>query len=74
MSEFVIMSSEATTVDGDNATNIVDVDKLLVSVQNQPAIYNTALKDQHNFDVINKVWTEMGKDLSASGKLAFYTG
>lgn len=53
----------------DSAVAAVDVDKMLFLVQNNPAIFNSTLKEHHNVDVISKIWTDIGKELNVPGNI-----
>lgn len=47
----------------------IDADRLLVLVEARPAIYNFNLKDHHNQDVVNQMWSEIGQELNITGIL-----
>jgi len=47
----------------------IDADRLLVLVEARPAIYNFNLKEHHNQDVINQLWSEIGQELNVTGTL-----
>uniref|UniRef100_A0A1B6C497 MADF domain-containing protein n=2 Tax=Clastoptera arizonana TaxID=38151 RepID=A0A1B6C497_9HEMI len=51
----------------ESASGAVDVDKLLILVQINPAIFNSSMKEYYNIDVINKIWTDIGKELNVPG-------
>jgi len=42
----------------------IDADRLLVLIEARPAIYNFNLKDHHNQDVVNQMWSEIGQELN----------
>jgi len=45
------------------------VDQLLVLVEARPAIYNFNLKEHHNQDVMNQLWSEIEQELNINGIL-----
>lgn len=57
--------------DDDYIQNFVDIDRLLVLVQGNPAIYNSSLKEHHNVDIIAKIWNDIGNELNVPGNYYF---
>uniref|UniRef100_A0A1B6D1X8 MADF domain-containing protein n=2 Tax=Clastoptera arizonana TaxID=38151 RepID=A0A1B6D1X8_9HEMI len=51
----------------ESASVAVDVHRLLLLVQNNPAIYNSTMNEHLDADVIKKIWTDIGKELNVPG-------
>lgn len=46
---------------------IIDADRLIVLVEARTAIYDYTLKEHHNQDIINKIWSEIANELNVPG-------
>lgn len=56
----------------DSAGAAVDVDRLLFLIQNNPAIFNSTLKEHHNVDVITNIWNAIGNEMNLPGNNQSY--
>lgn len=41
----------------------VDAEKLIVLVEQRPAIFNYTMKDHHNKDLIEKLWEDVASEI-----------
>lgn len=51
----------------ESAGEAVDVDRLLFLIQNNPAIFNSTLKEHHNVNAITKIWNVIGNEMNVPG-------